>query len=79
MNWELNQILKKQKKFYTNFQPWLQKRFNVRTSNSWANIILLFCRDEKEAFDCFFELLDEFLQDKQFLEEDNQEIKKSKW
>ncbi|HBY76035.1 MAG TPA: hypothetical protein DEG47_03275, partial [Cyanobacteria bacterium UBA11148] len=43
------------------FQPWIQKRFNVQTVNSWAKIILLYSVDEKEAFTYFFKLLDEFL------------------
>ncbi|WP_016953515.1 hypothetical protein [Anabaena sp. PCC 7108] len=48
--------------FYENFQPWIQRHFNVKTSNSWANIILLFTRDEKDALSCFFRLLEEFKQ-----------------
>jgi hypothetical protein len=48
--------------FYKNFQPWLQVRLNVRTSNSWDKIILFMVMDEKQAFDYFFQLLDEFQQ-----------------
>jgi hypothetical protein len=48
--------------FYKNFQPWLQIRLNVRTSNSWDKIILFTVMDEKQAFDYFFQLLDEFQQ-----------------
>ena len=47
--------------FYREFQPWLQNRFQVQTVNSWANIIRLYSQDEKEAFNYFFKLLDEFL------------------
>ena len=46
--------------FYDHFHPWIERRFGVKTANSWANIILLFTRDEKDAFDYFFKLLDEF-------------------
>ncbi|MEO1432543.1 MAG: hypothetical protein AAFV71_26420 [Cyanobacteria bacterium J06633_8] len=46
--------------FHENFQPWLQKRYHVSTSNSWANIIMLYCGSEKEGLDSFYELLDEF-------------------
>jgi hypothetical protein len=46
--------------FYENFHDFLQKRYKLRTSNSWANIILLHCGDEKEAFASFFKHLDEF-------------------
>jgi hypothetical protein len=47
--------------FHENFQPWLQQRFHVSTSNSWAKIIMLYCVNEKEGFESFFKLLDEFL------------------
>jgi hypothetical protein len=47
--------------FYREFQSWIQKRFNVQTVNSWAKIILLYSVDEKEGFNYFFKLLDEFL------------------
>ena len=48
--------------FYKNFQPWLQIRLNVRTSNSWEKIILFTVINEKQAFDYFFQLLLEFQQ-----------------
>ncbi|NEP48219.1 MAG: hypothetical protein F6K65_05025 [Moorea sp. SIO3C2] len=47
--------------FHREFQPWLQKRFEVQTVNSWATIIRFYTHDEKEAFNYFFKLLDEFL------------------
>lgn len=63
--------------FYEHFQDWLQQRFNVRTNNSWANIILLFSRDEKDGFDCFFKLLDEFKQRDKNLDEGEKNVKES--
>lgn len=51
-----------EKRFYREFQPWLQRRFNMTTSKSWAKIIEFCSINEREAFDAFFELLDEFLQ-----------------
>ncbi|MBE9238326.1 hypothetical protein IQ227_20450 [Anabaena aphanizomenioides LEGE 00250] len=68
---ELNQ---EESDFYENFQPWIQQHFNVRTSNSWANIILLFTRDEKDAFNRFFTLLEEFKQRDQ--NQDNKAMQK---
>lgn len=53
-------IMEAEADFYKNFQPWLQIRLNVRTSNSWDKIILFTVMDEKQAFDYFFQLLDEF-------------------
>ncbi|WP_414619885.1 hypothetical protein [Calothrix sp. CCY 0018] len=46
--------------FHREFQPWLQKRYHVSTSNSWAKIIMLYCGSEKEGLDSFYKLLDEF-------------------
>lgn len=63
--------------FYENFQPWIQNRFNVRTSNSWANIIMLFTRDEKDALNCFFKLLDEFKQRDKSLDKQSEEAIKT--
>ena len=51
----------KEIEFYREFQPWLQKRFQVETVNSWAKIIRFYSHDEKEAFNLFFKLLSEFL------------------
>ncbi len=49
-------------KFYGDFQPWLQEKFNIRTNNSWAALIQFHSVNQKEAFDRFFDLLDEFRQ-----------------
>ena len=48
--------------FAEHFHDWVQQRYKMKTSNSWANIILLFTRDEKDAFEQFFKLLNEFKQ-----------------
>jgi hypothetical protein len=56
--------------FHREFQPWIQKKFQLQTVNSWANIILLYSVDEKEAFSYFFRLLEEFLQRDKSLEVD---------
>lgn len=61
--------------FYEHFQPWIQKHFNVRTTNSWANIILLFTRDEKSGFESFFKLLDEFKQRDRSLDNEGEIVK----
>ena len=45
---------------FTQFQPWLQAKFGVNTSASWARIILLYSSDEIDAFKNFFDLLAEF-------------------
>ena len=44
------------------FQDWIQKKFSIETSQSWASIILFFSQDERDALNNFFELLEEFRQ-----------------
>ncbi len=51
----------KQESDFREFPEWIRKKFNVQTSQSWANIILFYCEDESKALDKFFELLDEFI------------------
>lgn len=51
-----------EQKFYDEFQPWLQKKLEVKTVASWAKLIMLSCSGEKAGFDYFFQLLDEFFQ-----------------
>ena len=55
--------------FHGNFQPWLQQKYQVHTVNSWAKIILLYSVDEREGFDKFFKLLEEFQQRDKRLED----------
>jgi hypothetical protein len=45
---------------FMEFPEWIRQRFNVSTSQSWANIILFYAEDEKKALDKFFELFEEF-------------------
>lgn len=47
---------------FSNFQPWLQMRYQISTSASWAKIILLYAPTEAAGFELFYQLLDEFLQ-----------------
>lgn len=56
------EISPEERDFYREFQPWIQKKLKVKTTNSWANIIQLFCINDREAFKYFFELLTEFKQ-----------------
>ncbi|MBW4612450.1 MAG: hypothetical protein KME21_04075 [Desmonostoc vinosum HA7617-LM4] len=46
--------------FYDEFQPWLQERYNISISASWAKIIEFYTGSDERAFHRFFELLDEF-------------------
>jgi len=49
-----------EKRFYREFQPWLQRRFGITTSRSWAKILEFHCINQQDAFESFFKLLDEF-------------------
>lgn len=42
------------------FQEWIQNKYHVKASKSWATIILESSTNETEAFYKFFELLEEF-------------------
>ena len=43
------------------FQGWVQQRFGISASLSWARILLLHSADERAGFELFFELWGEFL------------------
>ena len=61
---QLNIPLTEAEEEFQEFQPWLQERFDVKTSASWARIILLYAVNEEEGFNTFFELLEEFKRDR---------------
>jgi hypothetical protein len=46
--------------FYEGFHEFVQNSYQLHCSNSWAKIIMLYCSDERQGFDRFFELLEEF-------------------
>jgi hypothetical protein len=48
--------------FYQEFHQFVEKKYNLHTSNAWAKIIMLYCPDEKHGFERFFQLLEEFQQ-----------------
>ncbi|MFM7440026.1 MAG: hypothetical protein ACKO2V_15765, partial [Snowella sp.] len=47
-------------KFYQEFHQFIETKYNLKTANSWAKIIMLYCSDERQGFERFFQLLDEF-------------------
>ena len=42
------------------FQEFIQERYKITSCHDWASIILFYSSSEEEAFDRFFELLDEY-------------------
>jgi len=43
------------------FQEWIQQKYNITSSQSWADIILFYSTSEYDGLDNFFRLFDEFL------------------
>lgn len=62
-------------KFYQEFHQFVEKKYNLHTSNAWAKIIMLYCPDEKQGFEHFFQLLEEFQQEQQIVNPDEVEKK----
>lgn len=58
---QLSIPLSAQEREFREFQPWLQEKFGITTSQSWSQLILFHAIDEGDAFDRFFTLLQEFL------------------
>ena len=59
---QLNIPLLAEEKVFRNFQPWLQERLNLQTSQSWSKMILSTYPNE-DAFARFFDLWREFEQE----------------
>ena len=60
---ELNVSPSAEENEFRQFQPWLQKKFNLKTSQSWSQIILSFTLNEEDGFKRFFELFEEFTEE----------------
>ena len=48
--------------FWTRFQEYIQKHYNINSSQHWTKIISFFSSSDRASFDKFFELLDEFVE-----------------
>jgi hypothetical protein len=53
--------LTEQEEKFNYFQEWIQTRFKITSSHSWADSILFYSADDKEALNQFFELFDQFI------------------
>ena len=49
---------------YTEFYEWLRKRYNMRDSRGWANILYYKFETEEKALDEFFVLFNTFYKEK---------------
>lgn len=45
------------------FQEWIEKKYNVKTTQGWANIILFYSQDETSALEKFFVEFDLFCEE----------------
>ena len=68
-----------QEKKFTEFQGWIQKKFNITSSQSWDKVILFYSEDERTALERFFELFEEFLslENKNKLESQDSQLESS--
>ena len=46
--------------FLNSFQKWVAKRYEIKTTQGWSEIINFFSIDEIDAFDKFYVLLNQF-------------------
>lgn len=58
---ELKLPITQQEQEFAGFQEWLQKRFKIQSTQSWATIVFFYSEDDRHALEVFFELLEEFL------------------
>lgn len=57
---ELDAPQTEEERQFDKFQAWIENKFNARGTHSWAKIILFHSMDERDAFDHFFKLFDQF-------------------
>ena len=53
-----------QEREFEGFQIWIEQRFNQPDTQSWTRIILFYSEDERDALDKFFNLFEEFINQK---------------
>ena len=46
------------------FTPYIQKRYHLNTDHDWSSVIQFFSTSDQNAFDTFYQKLEEFLADK---------------
>jgi hypothetical protein len=51
--------------FLPQFQEYIQKRFKIESTHSWAEIITFYSSSDDAAFDSFYQLLDDFVSENQ--------------
>jgi hypothetical protein len=70
--YELGATLTANDEDFQQFGEWIRTRFQVQTSQSWANIILFYAEDERSALERFFDLFEEFVARHQVVDAENE-------
>jgi hypothetical protein len=53
--------LPEQEETFNQFQQWIQSKYKITSSQSWADIILFYSVDESDALNKFFDLFEKFM------------------
>lgn len=61
---QVNIPVSEQEREFEHFQEWIEKKYNQPCTQHWSKIILFYAEDEAEALAQFFELFEEFTQQK---------------
>ena len=62
---ELGLTETKEEEEFGNFQDWIETKYQSTSNQGWDSLILLNSQDEKEAFHNFFQLFEQFRQEKE--------------
>jgi Trp operon repressor len=61
---QVNIPVSQEEQEFEQFQEWIETRFNQPSTQHWSRIILFYSEDERDALDRFFELFNEFINEK---------------
>ena len=61
-DYNIKEIFNEYDQFIVSFQRWLARKYSIKTSQNWAQIILFYSFNEQDAFDNFFKLYREYLE-----------------
>ena len=68
---QVNIPVSEQEQQFENFQQWIEQKFNQSSTQHWTKIILFYAEDEPDALEIFFELFEEFINQKQTIKTAN--------
>ena len=59
------EIYGKEPTILTGFNQYVAQKYKINTDHDWSSIIQFFSNTEESAFDMFYQLLDEFLEERE--------------